>query len=172
MLHKTFLLITFLTMLVRGSSFLNKVVGASPIRRNMNNYATPPFKLVGAQDLLSKTDVFIFDCDGVIWKGDALIPGVSSVLEKIRAMGKKIFFVTNNSTKSRKGYLKKFTGLGLDIKPEGLPNQNSVSSKFHCSPALQRFFQAALLQPHILSKIHYLSGKRCMLSAKRALGRN
>jgi hypothetical protein len=37
--------------------------------------APMPVQLLGAKDLLAKTDVFIFDCDGVIWKGDALIPG-------------------------------------------------------------------------------------------------
>ena len=56
---------------------------------------------------------------GVIWKGDSLIDGVPSVLEKLRQLKKRIFFVTNNSTKSRKGYLKKFTGLGLNVEPEG-----------------------------------------------------
>lgn len=32
------------------------------------------------------------------------------------AQGKQLVFVTNNSTKSRAGYLKKFTGLGLNVK--------------------------------------------------------
>jgi 4-nitrophenyl phosphatase/phosphoglycolate phosphatase len=71
-------------------------------------------KLTVPSELLDKTDVFIFDCDGVIWKGDSLIDGVPATLEMLRAAGKKIFFVTNNSTKSRKGYLAKFVGLGLD----------------------------------------------------------
>ena len=31
--------------------------------------------------------------------------------------GKRLFFVTNNSTKSRAGYVKKFTSLGLNVKP-------------------------------------------------------
>lgn len=68
---------------------------------------------------------------GVIWKGDKLIPGVPETLEYLRSLvrwpqswetsqhplpqGKKLFFVTNNSTKSRKGYLNKFTSLGLSI---------------------------------------------------------
>ena len=30
--------------------------------------------------------------------------------------GKKLFFITNNSTKSRAGYLKKFQSLGLDVQ--------------------------------------------------------
>lgn len=71
-------------------------------------------KLEVPSELLDKTDVFIFDCDGVIWKGDSLIDGVPAVLEMLRKAGKKIFFVTNNSTKSRKGYLGKFKGLGLE----------------------------------------------------------
>ena len=55
-----------------------------------------------AASLIDSVDVFIFDCDGVIWKGDSLIEGVPAILDKLRAAGKKIFFVTNNSTKSRK----------------------------------------------------------------------
>lgn len=71
-------------------------------------------KLTVPSELLDKTDVFIFDCDGVIWKGDTIIDGVPAILDMLRAAGKKIFFVTNNSTKSRKGYLGKFKSLGLD----------------------------------------------------------
>ena len=38
-------------------------------------------KLTVPSELLDKTDVFIFDCDGVIWKGDALIDRVPKVPE-------------------------------------------------------------------------------------------
>ena len=89
-----------------------------------------PVKLLGAADLLSKTDVFIFDCDGVIWKGDALIAGVPAVLDQLRALGKTIFFVTNNSTKSRKGYLKKFIGLGLQVKAEEIFSSSFAAAAY------------------------------------------
>jgi hypothetical protein len=52
---------------------------------------------------------------GVIWRGDSVIEGVPETLDMLRALGKKLVFVTNNSTKSRKGYLGKFTSLGLNI---------------------------------------------------------
>ena len=96
---------------------LTRLYGGATSTSIMEN----PIKMknMHAKELLDKTDVFIFDCDGVIWKGDSLIDGVPQVLDKLRAMGKMIFFVTNNSTKSRKGYLKKFTSLGLNVKPEG-----------------------------------------------------
>ena len=51
-------------------------------------------------------------------QGDSLIPGIPETLERLRKAGKKMFFVTNNSTKSRAGYKKKFDSLGLDIPAE------------------------------------------------------
>ncbi|CAM9387265.1 unnamed protein product [Discosporangium mesarthrocarpum] len=80
--------------------------------------------------MLDKTDVFIFDCDGVIWKGDSLIEGVPAVLDKLRAAGKRIFFVTNNSTKSRKGYKKKFDSLGLDVNPEEIFSSSFAAAAY------------------------------------------
>lgn len=39
-------------------------------------------------------------------------------LKALRARGKKLLFVTNNAGKSRKGYVKRFTGVGLDVKAD------------------------------------------------------
>lgn len=63
--------------------------------------------------LLSKYDYFIFDCDGVLWLGDHLLPFVIETLDLLRENDKKIFFVTNNSTKSRSTYFQKFQKLGF-----------------------------------------------------------
>jgi hypothetical protein len=38
---------------------------------------------------LNDIDVFIFDCDGVIWRGDSLIEKVPAVLEQLRKQGKR-----------------------------------------------------------------------------------
>ncbi|PKI26130.1 hypothetical protein CRG98_049181, partial [Punica granatum] len=35
--------------------------------------------------LLDSVDAFLFDCDGVIWKGDTLIDGVSQTLDLLRS---------------------------------------------------------------------------------------
>ncbi|KAF2286399.1 hypothetical protein GH714_016819 [Hevea brasiliensis] len=55
---------------------------------------------------------------GVIWKGDKLIDGVPQTLDMLRSRGKRLVFVTNNSTKSRKQYGKKFETLGLNVTEE------------------------------------------------------
>lgn len=74
--------------------------------------------LTDARALIDNVETFIFDCDGVIWKGDKLIDGVPETLDMLRNLGKKMVFVTNNSTKSRKQYGKKFESLGLSVTEE------------------------------------------------------
>ncbi|KAH6768764.1 2-phosphoglycolate phosphatase 2 [Perilla frutescens var. frutescens] len=69
-------------------------------------------------NLLDSVDAFLFDCDGVIWKGDVLIDGVSDTLDLLRSMGKKLVFVTNNSTKSRRQYAKKFHSVGISVSED------------------------------------------------------
>ena len=95
--------------------------------------ASPPPKLLSPalkSALLSSVKAFIFDCDGVIWKGDSVIPGVPETLDLLRSQGKRLFFVTNNSTKSRKGYLGKFTSLGLNIAPEEIFSSSYAAAAY------------------------------------------
>jgi ribonucleotide monophosphatase NagD (HAD superfamily) len=66
-------------------------------------------------------------------QGDSLIDGIPETLEKLRAAGKKMFFVTNNSTKSRAGYKKKFDSLGLDV-----PAEEIFSSSFAAAAYLEQ----------------------------------
>eukprot|EP00850_Spirogloea_muscicola_P012554 SM000081S22688 [mRNA] locus=s81:586503:589952:- [translate_table: standard] len=73
----------------------------------------PP--LTDAKALIDSVETFLFDCDGVIWKGDKLIEGVPETLDFLRSQGKRLIFVTNNSTKSREQYGKKFKTLGLNV---------------------------------------------------------
>ena len=59
-------------------------------------------------------DGVVLDCDGVIWHGDRLIPGARAAIESLRARGKRVFFVTNNSTKTREHYAQKLNALGIE----------------------------------------------------------
>ncbi|KAF7949234.1 hypothetical protein EAE96_008401 [Botrytis aclada] len=64
-------------------------------------------------EFIDQFDVFLFDCDGVLWSGDHIFPGTVETLELLRSKDKKVVFVTNNSTKSRTEYQKKLTSLGI-----------------------------------------------------------
>ena len=110
---------------VRGPSVKKSLRGSRSAvasrSRAMTVKTSASVNLLGDGDkkpLVDSVETFIFDCDGVIWKGDSLIEGVPETIAMLREMGKRLIFVTNNSTKSRAGYLKKFLGLGLEITAE------------------------------------------------------
>lgn len=65
------------------------------------------------EKILSEYDYFLFDCDGVIWLGDHLLPSVVETLQLLKDLKKTVIFVTNNSTKARSDYLEKFSKLGI-----------------------------------------------------------
>ncbi|KAG5116245.1 hypothetical protein JHK84_042358 [Glycine max] len=72
----------------------------------------------------------LFDCDGVIWKGDELIDGVPQTLEMLRAKGKKLVFVTNNSLKSRSQYAEKFRSLGISVSQDEIFSSSFAAAMY------------------------------------------
>lgn len=66
-----------------------------------------------AQKLIDDHDNFLFDCDGVIWLGETMIPGVLKTIEYLQSKNKRFAFVTNNSSRSRQNYIEKFKKLGF-----------------------------------------------------------
>lgn len=68
------------------------------------------------ESFIDKFDDFLFDCDGVLWKGTHLLPSIKETLDYLRSKNKRLIFVTNNSTKSRLQYAEKFKSLGLTVK--------------------------------------------------------
>ena len=59
------------------------------------------------------TPVAIFDMDGVLYRGDVVMPYAREALDRLRQAGWQVFFATNNSTASRGDYVKRLTRLGL-----------------------------------------------------------
>ncbi|KAL4926968.1 4-nitrophenylphosphatase [Aspergillus undulatus] len=89
----------------------------------------------GIKEFLDKFDVFLFDCDGVLWSGDHLFPGTVETLGLLRSSGKQVVFVTNNSTKSRADYKKKLEGLGIPSTTEEIFS-SSYSASIYISRIL------------------------------------
>jgi len=67
-----------------------------------------------ASKLLEKVDNFLFDCDGVIWDFPHALRGSVECINKLKSLGKKCFFVTNNSTKTRQTLLETFEKVGIN----------------------------------------------------------
>lgn len=88
-------------------------------------------RLSGAlvKPVLDSVDCVLFDCDGVIWRGDQAIAGAPQVIKLLREHGKRVFFVTNNSTKTRTMYVDKMSSLGFHA------TEDEVFGTAYCSAA-------------------------------------
>lgn len=96
-------------------SILNRQI--SPItmyKRTLTNLASLSKKEV--KTFIDSFDVLLTDCDGVLWLDNQVYEGSPQVLNCLRELGKKIFFVTNNSTKFRDELLGKAQSMGYICK--------------------------------------------------------
>uniref|UniRef100_A0A8R7TKL9 4-nitrophenylphosphatase n=1 Tax=Triticum urartu TaxID=4572 RepID=A0A8R7TKL9_TRIUA len=129
--------------------------------------AVPAAKLEDAEALIDSVETFIFDCDGVIWKGDKLIDGVPETLDLLRSKGKRLVFVTNNSTKSRKQYGKKFETLGLSVNEEEIFASSFAAAAYLQSidfPKDKKVYvigEEGILKELELAGFQYLGGPVC-----------
>ena len=60
-------------------------------------------------------DLFLFDLDGTVYLGDTPIEGAIDTLKKLTALGKKVCFLTNNSSKDKKEYVRKISSMGYPV---------------------------------------------------------
>jgi phosphoglycolate/pyridoxal phosphate phosphatase family enzyme len=58
--------------------------------------------------------VYVFDMDGVLFRMDDPVPDAAETLRTLRNRGHRIFFLTNNSSRSREEYKIKLAGFEID----------------------------------------------------------
>jgi hypothetical protein len=81
--------------------------------------------------LLSSVDTFLFDCDGVLWRGGVGVPGVGAVVASLRALGKRCYFVTNNSTKARASYVEVLSRVaGIAAQPDAILSSAFAAAEY------------------------------------------
>ena len=69
--------------------------------------------MVDFNKTLNKIKAVAFDLDGTLYLGNRLIDGVIDTLAAIRASGKRVCFLTNNSSSSRTQYTERLSEMGL-----------------------------------------------------------
>jgi len=65
---------------------------------------------------------YIFDLDGTIYLGDELLPGVGRLIPKLRELGKRVIFLSNNATRDPEQYAEKLGGMGLETPASEIVN--------------------------------------------------
>jgi len=73
---------------------------------------------------------FLLDMDGVIYRGNKLIPGAQEFIRRLRETDTRFLFLTNNSQRTRRDVALKLSRMGVDATERDI---------FTCSMATARF---------------------------------
>ena len=87
-------------------------------------------KIEEAVERLSEKQGYICDMDGVIYKGDMLLPGVKEFVDWLNANDKKYLFLTNASERTPLELRQKLLRMGLDVAEEHFYTSALATAKF------------------------------------------
>lgn len=64
---------------------------------------------------IDRYDGFLIDLDGVVYIGDAVVPGAAEAVAELRRRGKKVLFLTNDPQSFRTEYRRKLEAMHIDV---------------------------------------------------------
>ena len=73
-----------------------------------------------ASSALAACRCLLFDMDGTLYLGDQVIPGAQELIARLRAAAFPHYFLTNNSSRSKKDYVGKLNSLGLPAEESSI----------------------------------------------------
>jgi len=77
----------------------------------------PPGPMAPRARVERRFDGYVFDLDGTIYLGDALLPGALDTVTTLRAAGSRTVFLTNKPLERPSAYAAKLTRLGIPTEP-------------------------------------------------------
>jgi arabinose operon protein AraL len=72
---------------------------------------------------------WLFDLDGTVYRGDALIPGAAETIRALREAGRRVAFLSNKPLQTRDDYARKLTALGIPTGPEEVITSSLVLAR-------------------------------------------
>ena len=72
---------------------------------------------------------WLFDLDGTVYRGEALIPGADRAIAALRAAGRRVVFLSNKPLQTRADYARKLTGLGIPTGEDDVVNSSLVLAR-------------------------------------------
>lgn len=95
---------------------------------------------------------YLFDCDGVLYRGTDPMPGASNTLQSLLDNGKKIFFVTNNAASSRLELKEKLEKV-MRLPKDTLNEEMMIGSAY---VAAQYLRSQLLKEDNVVKKVHVI----------------
>jgi len=78
---------------------------------------------------LKDIKIAIFDLDGVIYRGDKLIPNVDNIIQELKKLSIKIVYNSNNSTATRQMYVDRLKNFGIPCNITDFYTSASITAK-------------------------------------------
>jgi 4-nitrophenyl phosphatase len=82
--------------------------------------AEPTQTELTAWERLRKAKAFVFDMDGVLYRGDAPLPGVGDLLNALELREIGYMLATNNSMSTAESYVQKLAKMNVTVKAESI----------------------------------------------------
>ncbi|HWP30660.1 MAG TPA: HAD-IIA family hydrolase [Fimbriimonadales bacterium] len=79
---------------------------------------------------MKEYSLYLFDLDGVLYRGKEVIPGAVETLANLRKKGKTLRFLTNNSSYSREDCAEKLRKFGFDVDAREIYSSAYGTAKF------------------------------------------
>jgi 4-nitrophenyl phosphatase len=70
----------------------------------------------------------LVDLDGTVYRGEQLVAGAASAVDRLRDAGLRTVFFSNNPTNSRAAYADRLAALGIDVAPEAVLSAGTVTA--------------------------------------------
>lgn len=93
-----------------------------------NIYRRSPYKMDKKE--MTQINLFLFDMDGTLYLGNQLFEFTKELLERIKSVGKRYLFMTNNSSKSVMDYVKKLERLGIVAAEEDFITSSQATAYY------------------------------------------
>ncbi|HEX9821804.1 MAG TPA: HAD-IIA family hydrolase [Methylomirabilota bacterium] len=72
---------------------------------------------------------WLFDLDGTVYLGEALVPGAAETIAALRADGRRVAFLSNKPLSTRGDYAEKLTRLGIPTTADQVVNSSIVLAR-------------------------------------------
>ena len=79
---------------------------------------------------LNDIEALVIDMDGVLWRGDTALPGLSGFFDFLQRRGINFILATNNASKTPGQFVEKLAGFGVTVGPEHILTSSLATAAY------------------------------------------
>jgi HAD superfamily hydrolase (TIGR01457 family) len=112
--------------------------------------------------IADRYDTFLFDLDGVLYRGADPVPAAAGSLERLRSIGKRIAFVTNNSGRTPEAVASRLRSVGVQARADEVETSGVTTAAVLAARGVRCAFvvgETGLVEALTQAGVHVLVGQ-------------